>query len=90
MTIENESKKNRNAVLLNILLYIVSLLGAVGTLETLESKLNIPFKCSFIVVILVFPILGVIFGALLSGGASFRKYDTCSSTIKKDEQRRSY
>lgn len=62
MTIENESKKNRNAVLLNILLYIVSLLGAVGTLETLESKLNIPFKCSFIVVILVFPILGVIWG----------------------------
>ncbi len=62
MTVENESKKNRNAVLLNLLLYIVTLLGAVGTLETLESKLNIPFKYSFIVVILVFSIFGIIWG----------------------------
>lgn len=54
MAAENESKKNRNAVLLNLLLYIVTLLGVVGTLETLESKLNIPFKYSFIVVILFF------------------------------------
>lgn len=64
LTVENESKKNRNAVLLNILLYIVSLLGAVGTLETLESKLNIPFKYSFIVVILLFSVLGVIWGVI--------------------------
>lgn len=64
MAAENESQKNRNAVLLNLLLFIVSLLGAVGTLETLESKLNIPFKYSFIVVILIFSIFGIIWGAV--------------------------
>lgn len=62
MAAENESKKNRNAVLLNVLLYIVSLLGAIGTLETLESKLNVPFKFSFWAVILVFSIFGIIWG----------------------------
>lgn len=60
MTAENESKKNRNAVLLNVLLYIVSLLGAIGTLETLENRLCIPFQYSFWAVISVFTILGVI------------------------------
>jgi hypothetical protein len=60
MTAENESKKNRNAVLLNILLYIISLLGAIGTLETLENKLNIPFQCSFWTVISVFSVIGII------------------------------
>ena len=47
MTAENETKKNRNGVLLNVLLYIVSLIGAIGTLDTLEYRLNIPFKYSF-------------------------------------------
>ncbi len=60
MAAENELKKNRNAVLLNILLYIVSLLGAIGTLETLENRLNIPFQCSFGAVISVFSIFGII------------------------------
>jgi len=62
MTAENESKKNRNGVLLNILLYVVSLIGAVGTLETLECKLNIPFNYSFVAVVLAFSIFGVIWG----------------------------
>lgn len=62
MMAENESKKNRNSVLLNILLYIVSLIGAVGTLDILESKLNISFKYSFTVVVLAFSILGIIWG----------------------------
>lgn len=60
MTTENEIKKNRNSVLLNILLYIISLLGAIGTLETLENQLGIPFKCSFAVVIVIFSLFGVI------------------------------
>lgn len=64
MTAENEVKKNRNFVLLNILLYIVSLLGAIGTLETLENKLDIPFKYSLIVVILFFSIFGVIWAVV--------------------------
>lgn len=62
MTAENESKKNRNGVLLNVLLYIVSLIGAVGTLETLECRLNIPFKYSFNVVVLAFSVFGLIWG----------------------------
>ena len=60
MTGENEIKRNRNSVLLNILLYIISLLGAIGTLETLENQLAIPFKCSFAVVISVFLLFGAI------------------------------
>jgi hypothetical protein len=64
MTVENETKKNRNAVLLNILLYVVSLLSAISALETLENKLNIPFKYSFIVVVLIFGLFGAIWGII--------------------------
>jgi len=64
MTAENESKRNRNAVLLNALLYIVSLIGAIGTLETLECKFNIPFKYSFPAVLLAFLIFGVIWAII--------------------------
>lgn len=64
MTAENDSKKNRNGVLLNILLYIVSLIGAIGTLDTLENQLSIPFAYSFSVVILIFLILGIIWGVI--------------------------
>ena len=60
MIAENEAKKSRNGVLLNFLLYIVSLIGVIGTLDTLEYKLSIPFKYSFPVVILAFLILGAI------------------------------
>lgn len=59
---ENETKKNRNGILLNVLLYIISLIGAIGTLDTLESRLNIPFKYSFSIVILIFLLLGIIWG----------------------------
>lgn len=64
MTAENDSKKNRNGVLLNILLYIVSLIGAIGTLDTLEDQLSIPFEYSFSVVILIFFVLGIIWGII--------------------------
>lgn len=62
MTAENESKKSRNGVLLNVLLCVVSLIGAIGTLDTLECRLNIPFKYSFTTVILAFSIFGIIWG----------------------------
>lgn len=62
LTAENESKKNRNGVLLNILLYIVTLIGSIGTLDTLESRLKIPFKYSFPIIILIFLIFGIIWG----------------------------
>lgn len=62
MTAETDSKKSRNGVLLNILLYIVSLIGAIGTLDTWECRLNIPFKYSFSAVILIFSAFGIIWG----------------------------
>lgn len=64
MIAENDSKKNRNGVLLNILLYIVSLIGAIGTLDTLEDQLSIPFEYSFSVAILIFFVLGIIWGII--------------------------
>lgn len=60
MTAENDSKKSRNAVFLNVLLYIISILGAIETLETLESRLNIPFDYSFWTVISAFTIFGIV------------------------------
>ena len=64
LTTENEMKKNRNSVLLNVLLYIISLLGAIGTLESLENQLQIPFKYSFIAVILIFLLFGIIWAII--------------------------
>lgn len=64
MTAENEAKKSRNGVLLNVLLYIVSLIGAISALDTLECRLNIPFKYSFPVIILAFLILGIIWAII--------------------------
>lgn len=64
MTAENDSKKSRNGLLLNILLYIVSLIGAIGTLDTLENQLSIPFEYSFSVVILIFLIMGIIWAVI--------------------------
>lgn len=62
MTTENEVRKSRNTILLNVLLYIASLLGAISTLDALDARLNIPFKVSIIVVVLFFSLLGVIWG----------------------------
>ena len=46
------------------LLYIVSLIGAIGTLETLEYKFNIPFEYSIPAVLLAFSIFGVIWAII--------------------------
>lgn len=62
MTTENEAKRNRNTILLNVLLYIASLLGAISTLDALESRLNIPFEFSLIIVVLFFGFFGIIWG----------------------------
>ena len=59
MTIKNEYQKNRNAALLNVLIFFVSLLGTIGTLETLENRFNIPFNSSLIVVLVIFSFLGI-------------------------------
>lgn len=60
MTLKNDSKKNRNTVLLNILLYFLTLVGAIGTLEILEKRFLIPFNISFCLVTIVFVVLGIL------------------------------
>lgn len=60
MAAENESKKGRNGVLLNVLLYIISLIGSIGTLDTLEYRLKIPFRYSFPMVVFIFLVFGII------------------------------
>lgn len=59
---ENSAKKNRNSVLLNILLYLISLIGTVGTLDDLEYRLGLPFNYTFPAVILAFLLFGLIWG----------------------------
>lgn len=56
---QNELKKNRNDTVLNVLLYIISLLGAIGTLDVIEEHFGVPFKQSFIAIIILF-IIGLI------------------------------
>ena len=38
MTTENEIRKDRNTILLNVLLHIASLLGAISTLDALDTR----------------------------------------------------
>ena len=59
LSTQNDLKKNRNSTILNILLYIISLLGTIETLDIIETHFDIPFKYSFIVVIILFA-LGLI------------------------------
>lgn len=61
MTAQNELKKSRNSTILNVLLYIISLLSAIGTLNVIETNFGVPFKYSFIIVIVLF-VLGLIWG----------------------------
>lgn len=59
LSTQNDLKKNRNATILNILLYIISLLGAIGTLDVIEAHFGVPFKYGFIAVVVFFA-LGLI------------------------------
>ena len=62
LTLENDTKKNRNGVLLNVLLYFIALVGSIGTLEILEKRFSIPFNTCFGIVVFVFAILGGVWG----------------------------
>ena len=59
LTAQNDLKKNRNSTILNILLYIISLLGAIETLDVIETHFGVPFKYSFIAIVVLF-VLGLI------------------------------
>lgn len=63
LTAQNELKKSRNSAILNVLLYIISLLSAIGTLDVIEAHFGVPFKYSFIIVVTLF-ILGMFWGII--------------------------
>ena len=65
LTAQNELKKRRNSTTLNILLYIISLLSSIGTLDVIEEHFDVPFKYSFIIVVVLF-LLGLIWGIIES------------------------
>lgn len=48
---------------MNVLLYIISLLSAIGTLDVIEAHFGVPFKYSFIIVVTLF-ILGLFWGII--------------------------
>lgn len=59
LKLQNEADKNKNIMRLNILIYILTYLGAVGSLELFENKLRIPFVYSFPITTIIFLILGI-------------------------------
>lgn len=61
LTTQNELKKSRNSTIMNILLYVISLLSAIGTFDIIEAHFGIPFNYSLIVASALF-ILGLLFG----------------------------
>lgn len=63
LTTQNELKKSRNSTILNVLIYIISLLSAIGTLDTIKEHFGVPFKYSFTIVVILF-VLGLIWGII--------------------------
>ena len=55
-----EREHNKNSKLLNILLYVLALLGSFQTLQVLQTELGLPFKYGMIGVCVVFGISGII------------------------------
>jgi len=60
LKIMQDRERNKNSKLLNILLYVLTLLGSFQTLQVLKTELGLPFKCGMIGVCIVFGMFGVI------------------------------
>ncbi len=60
LNVYQDRKINKNGRLLNILLYILAMIGSAQTLQVLQTEFGIPFKISFWVVMGVFVIFGLI------------------------------
>ena len=54
-----DRRLNTNNRLLNILLYILTFMGSVGTLQILEEKFNLSFSIGLIVAVILFVGFGV-------------------------------
>ena len=60
LNIYQDRKIRNNGRLLNILLYILAMIGSAQTLQVLQTEFNLPFDISFWIVMVVFIIFGVI------------------------------
>lgn len=60
LKIYQERKIRKNGRLLNILLYVLAMLGSAQTLQVLKTEFNLPFNISFWVTMSVFIVCGVI------------------------------
>lgn len=55
----NERKKNRNSILLNILLYILAFVGGIDALDVLSNRFLLSFNRLFIIFLIIFSLFGV-------------------------------
>ena len=60
LEIQQERQKMHNGRLMNILLYVLSLIGSAQTMQVLQTELGIPFKISFPITFAFFVVLGVV------------------------------
>ncbi len=58
--LRQEQRKNKNGVVLNILIYILTFISGIGSWQVFQSELGIPFKCSAVVMTTIFAILGIV------------------------------
>ncbi len=59
LNLKRENQKNRNAIFLNVLLYVLALLGSYQTLQVLKEEFGISFGLWMIIITLVFIAFGV-------------------------------
>ena len=59
LTLLHERRKNKNTVLMNILLYVLSYIGGISALEVLHNQFCWPFKPMAIILSVVFISLGI-------------------------------
>ena len=55
-----EKKRVKNTTLLNILIYVMTFIGCIGTLEVLDNEFGWPFKFTFIIISLIYVIFGTV------------------------------
>lgn len=58
--IERERQRTNNGRLMNVLLYVLALIGSAQTLQVLQTELGLPFNIAFWVVIGVFIVFGIV------------------------------
>lgn len=60
LKIYQERKRTNNGRLMNVLLYILTLLGSAQTLQVLQTEIGLPFKNAFWIVISIFVVFGAV------------------------------